>query len=159
VLALALAALSACGYQLTRGYRARGGADHIHVRAFENDTSDPQLGATVTAALRDELASRGAWAGPDAPAVLEGWVRASESVPSTYGAALFGMSVEVHGRLSVHGKLVNELTVKRNADHLGGADPLETEGRRAVALRRLAQEAARELLRAMEETAAAPLAR
>jgi hypothetical protein len=147
---LALAALPACGYQLASTYRARGGAEHLHVRVFENDSTDPELGATVTAALREELASRGAWAGPDGPAVLEGWVRSSESVPSTYGAALFGMSVELHGRLSVGGKLLEELTVQRHADHLGGADPLEAEGRRTVALRKLARDAARELLRALD---------
>jgi hypothetical protein len=153
---MASAALPACGYQLASTYRVRGGAEHLHVRVFENDSTDPELGAIVTAALREELASRGAWGGPEASAVLEGWVRSSQSVPSTYGAALFGMSVELHGRLSVGGKQVEELTVQRQADHLGGADPLEAEGRRTVALRKLAREAARELLRALETEAGAP---
>jgi hypothetical protein len=154
-LATTLPALPGCGYQLASTYRVLGGADHLHVRVFENDSTDPELGATVTAALREELVRRGAWAGPDAPAVLDGWVRTSESAPSTYGATLFGMSVEMHGRLTVQGKIVHEVTVKRYADHLGGADPLETEGRRAVALRKLARDASRELLRAFEQSAPA----
>ena len=147
---LAALALASCGYRVVTPYRARGGADRIHVRAFENDSADPELGAAVTAALRDELARRGAWAAADAPAVLEGSVRSTEGAPSTYGSASYGLSVEVQARLSVQGKLVQELTVQRHADHLGGEDPLETEGRRAVALRKLARDAARELLRALE---------
>jgi hypothetical protein len=50
----------------------------------------------------------------------------------------------------VGGETRAERTVRREADHLGGADALETEGRRAVALRRLASDAARDLLRALE---------
>ncbi len=45
---------------------------------------------------------------------------------------------------------MQELTVQRQDSQLAGADPLEAEGRRAVALRRLARDAARELLRALE---------
>jgi hypothetical protein len=42
--------------------------------------------------------------------------------------------------------------VRREADYLTGvgSDALETEGRRALALRRTAEDAARELLRAFE---------
>jgi hypothetical protein len=147
---LALIAQAACGYRVVQPYRARGGADRIHVSAFENESTVPELGATVTAALRDELARRGAWGGSDAPAVLAGSVRATEGTPSTPGSATFRVAVEVRARLTVQGRTAQELTVRREADQLGGADALESEGRRALVLNRLAGDAARELLRAIE---------
>ena len=58
--------------------------------------------------------------------------------------------MEVRARLSVGGRLVQELTVQRQDSQLAGADALESEGRRLVALRRLARDASRELLRALE---------
>jgi hypothetical protein len=146
----ALALPLGCGYAFTHGYRAVGGADRIHVAAFENLSGDPDLGAAVTAALREELRRRGADAGDAAPAVLVGEVRASPGVPSTASAATWRVRLDVRARLVVRGATVAERTVRREADHLGGADALETEGRRAVALRALAGDAARELLRALE---------
>lgn len=142
--------LAGCGYRAVTPYRARGGADRIHVRAFENDSGDPELGATVTAALRDELARRGAFAGADAPAQLEGVVRVSSGTSSTYFSSAAIVAVEVRARFSVNGKLVQELTVQRTEAHQGGADALESEGRRATSLHKLARDAAREVLRALE---------
>jgi hypothetical protein len=46
---------------------------------------------------------------------------------------------------------VLERQVRRDADYLTGADALESETRRAQALRRLAGEAARDVLSALEE--------
>lgn len=159
-LALAAAALvlgaAGCGYAFTQPYRARGGADRIHVRAFENRSADPELGAALTAALRAELARRGAAAGPDAPAVIDGEVQATGSVPSSAAGATFHLALEARARLRVRGEVVAERTVRREGDHLGGADALETEGRRALLLRSLAEEAARELLRGFEAGASAP---
>src|SRR5512140_3276328 len=101
VLALTLVGLG-CGYRAVTAYHARGGAERIHVRAFENDSSDPELGAVLTANLRDELARRGAGAGADAPAQLDGTVRVVSGTPSTYFSAAAGVTVEVHARLSVN---------------------------------------------------------
>jgi hypothetical protein len=148
--------LAACGYRAVTPYRARGGAERIHVRAFENDSSDPELGAAVTAALRDELSRRGAYAGPEAPAQLEGAVRVSTGTGSSYFSSSAMVSVEVHARLSIHGKLIQELTVQRTEAHQGGADPVESEGRHATALRKMARDAAREVLRALEMPATSP---
>jgi len=149
--ALLLLALAGCGYRVVTPYRARGGIDRIHVRAFENDSTDPELGAAVTDSMRDELARRGANAGADAPAQLDGVVRTTSGTPSSYFSSTAAVSVQLHVRLSVEGKLVQELTVQRTEAHEGGADPLESEGRRATALRKLARDAAREVLRELEE--------
>ncbi|HET6437406.1 MAG TPA: LptE family protein, partial [Anaeromyxobacter sp.] len=104
---------AACGYRVATPYRARGGVDRIHVRAFENDSSDPELGAVLTGALRDELARRGAAAGEDAPGQLEGSVRVVSGVPSSFSATSSRVAVEIHARLTSRGKLVRELVLQR----------------------------------------------
>lgn len=152
ILALGLAA-GGCGYAFTQRYRARGGAERVFVRAFENRSADPELGAALTAALRERLARRGAAAGPDAPAVIEGEVEALEGVPSSAAGETFRVAIEARARLRVGGETVAEHTARRQGDHLGGADAPETEGRRALALRALADEAALEILRAFEASA------
>ena len=133
------------------------GVEHIHVQALENDSGDPELGAAATAALRDELARRGASAGADAPAQLEGTVRVTPGVNSTlsYYNWAPNVGVEIHARLSLEGKLLHEVTIQQLESHPGGADPLESEGRRSATLRKLARDAAREVIREMEEPPAA----
>jgi hypothetical protein len=159
--AAGLAASTGCGYGFSQRYVAVGGAERIHVRAFENRSTEPDLGAVVTAALREELARRGADAGEGAPAVIEGEIRASEPgltsaggvLPpiGTTGGTTWRIGVELRARFTPGGGAPPlERTVRRESDYLGGGDPLETEGRRALALRRVAGEAARELLRALE---------
>jgi hypothetical protein len=156
--AAALAALvlaAACGYRFTTRYEAQGGARRIHVRTFENLSTEPSLGAAVTGALRDELARRGADAGEGAPAFIDGDVRASAPAPSIAvagGTGTFRIGIEVRARLVVDGAAVVERTVRREADYLAGigGDALESEGRRALALRRAADDAARELLASFE---------
>jgi hypothetical protein len=143
--------LGGCGYRVVTPYRAVGGAERIHVRAFENDSADPDLGTVVTSSLRDELSRRGAAAGADAPAQLEGSVRVVAGGPLSFTGSTAQLKVEVRGRLSIEGRLVEELTVQRQDSQLAGADALEAEGRRAVALHRLARDASQELLRALEE--------
>lgn len=143
-------ALCACGYGFSQRYVAEGGADRIHVRAFRNLSTEPELGATVTAALRSELARRGS----DAPeggaaAVLEGTADASEPALTTGNATAWRIAIEIRARLSGVGP-AQERSVRREVDYIAGGDPLETEGRRALALRRAADEAARELLRGFE---------
>jgi len=151
-----LAAAAGCGYGLTTRYVARGGAERIHVRAFENRSTEPELGATLTAALRDALARRGADAGPGASAFIEGEVRATEPASSSPGgggqpAPTWRLAVEVRARLHVAGAPAEERVVRREADFLAGADPLESEGRRALALRRVVEDAAAEILRSFEQ--------
>jgi hypothetical protein len=150
-LALAAALLAAgCGYGFTQRYVARGGAERIHVRPFENLSTEPGLGAAVTAALRTELARRGAEAGKGVLATIEGQALASEPVPTSGGGATWRIAIEVRARLLDGEAAVAEHVFRRETDYVGGADALESEGRRALALRRLATEAAREILRSFE---------
>jgi hypothetical protein len=147
---VAVLALSACGYGFSQRYVSAGGADRIYVRPFRNLSAEPELGAVVTAALRGELARRGSGAGEGAPAVLDGEIRAADPVLTSTAGATWRIAVEVRARLAVEGTPAGERMVRREIDYLG-ADPLETEGRRALALRRAADEAARELLRAFQQ--------
>lgn len=160
-LALAAAAAGAaagCGYRFTQRYVARSGAERVHVRAFENRSTEPELGAIVTSALRTELSRRGAQAGEGAADAIVGEVRATEPVPASTRSTTVGttavttwrIGVEVHARLMQGGAPVAEHVVRRETAFLSGEDPRETEGRRALALRRLAGEVAQELLRAFE---------
>jgi hypothetical protein len=148
-LALAVGA-GGCGYGFSQRYRARGGAQRVFVRTFENRSADPEMGAALTASLRERLARRGASGGPDAPAVIEGEVEALEGVPSSAAGETFHVAIEARARLRVGGETVAEHVARRHGDHLGGADAPETEGRRALALRALADDAALEILRAFE---------
>lgn len=150
LLAVALAG-GGCGYRTVTAYRARGDVKQVHVRVFENDSTDPDLGAVLTAALRDELARRGAAADADAPAQLDGTVRVTSPTPSDFYSAAASLTVEVHARLLVNGKPVHEFTIRRTEPHQGGADAMEAEGRRATALHKLARGAARDILAALEE--------
>jgi len=151
--ALAVAAslaLASCGYAFSERYVARGGASSIRVRAFENRSSEPGLGAAVTDALRAELARRGADGGSGDAAEIDGEVRAEEPAVASSGAATWRVGLTVRARLVAGGTTVAEHVARRDTEFLGGADPLETEGRRALALRRLADDAARDVLRAFE---------
>jgi outer membrane lipopolysaccharide assembly protein LptE/RlpB len=155
-------ALGACGYHFTQRYVAKGGAERVHVRAFEDLSTEPGLAVAITSALRTELARRGADAGEGAEAAIEGDVRATEpaptsqrtvptsSAPAATEITAWRIGVEVRARLVRGGAKVEEHVVRREAAFLAGADALETEGRRALALRRLADEAARDVLRAFE---------
>jgi hypothetical protein len=144
-------ALGGCGYS-AHGSAGRlpHGAEQIFVRPLEDRTTDANAGALVAAALRRELARRGADAGPDAPARIEGAV---ERV--TFGApgpnqATYRLTLIVSTHLLVGGKLVAEQRTQRDEDWLAGQDPLESEGRRRLALRHAADEAAREIVERYE---------
>jgi hypothetical protein len=148
--AAATLVLGGCGYGFTQRYVAAGGVDRIHVRPFVNASTEPELGAVVTAALRGELARRGADAPEGQGAVLDGEIRATEPTLTSAAGLTWRVGVELRARLAAGTARPVERVVRRETDFLAGADPLETEGRRALALRRVADEAARELLRAYE---------
>ncbi len=144
--------LLACGYS-AHGSAGRlpQGAERIFVRPLEDRTTDTDAGALVAAALRRELARRGADAGPDAPARIEGAVeRVVFGAPSPNNA-LYRLTLIVSTQLVVGGKLVAEQRTQRDEDWLAGQDPLESEGRRRLALRHAANEAAREIIERYEQ--------
>jgi hypothetical protein len=147
-LAAATAAAAGCGYGFSTRWAGKGGADRVEVRPLENLSAEPGLGAAVTDALRVALARRGADGAGGAR--LEGEVRARPPAPSSPGGATWAIGVQVKARLVVNGRVAAEGTFAREADYLSGADPVETEGRRALALRRLADELAPEILAAFE---------
>ena len=152
VVGLVLAcALAGCGYSAhgSAGRLPRG-AEQIFVRPLEDRTTDADAGALVAAALRRELARRGADAGPDAPARIEGAVeRVTFGAPGPNGA-LYRLTLIVSTQLVVGGKRVAEQRTQRDEDWLAGQDPLESEGRRRLALRHAADEAAREIVERYE---------
>ncbi len=156
--ALALAAglcagvLSSCGYGLAAGKaRLPAGAEHVFVRPFENHTTDAEAGALVAASLRQELARRHADAGPDAPARIEGAVEEITFGPSSPNGATYRLAVTVSARLLIRGAVTAEQHARREEDWLAGLDPLESEGRRRLALRRAADRLAREIVERFEQ--------
>jgi hypothetical protein len=170
--ALAAALAAGCGYGFSQRYVAVGDVDAIHVRPFENRSGEPELGAVVTAALRTELARRGSDAGAGSASWIEGSVRSTEPALTSTAATTWRIGIEVRARLMSAAGVRAERTIRREVVYLSGdcaggrtptdtsplaatlpactVDPLETEGRRALALRRAADEAAQELLRALE---------
>lgn len=146
-----LFAAAGCGYSLGAGAgRMPPGAQRVFVRPLENRTTDGEAGALVAAALRQELARRGAEGGPEAGARIEGTIEDSAFGPSTVGGT-YRVTLVVWARLVVNGKVVAEQRPGRGEDLLGGQDPLETEGRRRLALRRAAEAVARDIVEGFEQ--------
>lgn len=140
-----------CGYSLSaQGARMPSGAERIHVPAFENRTSDAEAGALVAAAVRQELARRGALGDGGAPARIEGTALAVSFAPSSFGSATSHLTLVVSARLVAGGRTLSEQRVQRDEDYLGAVDSLESEGRRRVALRRAAEAAGREIVERLE---------
>ena len=144
--ALAAVALAGCGYRFTTAYHLKD-AERATVAPFENLSAEPELGATVAAALREELARRGA-AGEGA--VIEGDVRSGEPAPTAPAGAAYRVALLVRARLKVGARVVAAREVRRESDYVAGVAALETEGRRSLALRRAAGDAAKDVLRAFE---------
>jgi hypothetical protein len=149
--ALAILALSGCGYRLAaRGAPLAGGASSVFVPPLENRSGDAEAGAFVAAALREELARRGAQGDAGAAARLEGAVEDLRYGPSSPNGATWSLALEVRARLVAPGGPLPEARITRSEEYLVGQDPLETEGRRRLALRRAATAAARELVERFE---------
>jgi hypothetical protein len=146
---LAAFCLAGCGYGFSAGVgRLPAGAERIFVRPLENRTTDAEAGALVAAALRQELARRGADGDAGAPARIEGAVLASTFSPSSGTTYVLTLQVEV--RLASGERQIAESRRSRQEVYLAGTDPLENEGRRRTALRRAAAALARDLIESFE---------
>ncbi|HSM93162.1 MAG TPA: LPS assembly lipoprotein LptE [Anaeromyxobacteraceae bacterium] len=149
---LALLALSsACGYSLSAAGRLTGGVERASVLPFENLSTEPELGAVLSAALREELAARGALARGGSRTRVEGEVRVGVPSPAAPGGASWRVTLDVAARLVDGDRRVAERSLRRVIDYSAGVDALETEGRRTLALRTLAADCARELASSLME--------
>ena len=144
---LLLAAGTGCGYSVAAGTgRMPAGAERVYVAPFANRTTDPEAGAQVAAALREELARRGSGGTADAAARIEGTVTQVAFLPTTPDGGTWRLTLEIQARLLVDGKPVADQSVRREQDYLAEVDALATEGRRRLAVRQAAAAAAREIV-------------
>jgi hypothetical protein len=147
----AVAAAAGCGYAVGSGAaRLPAGAGSVFVPPLENRTADAEAGALVASALREELSRRGAAGGEGAAARIEGVVTRSSSSPLTPQSGTWRLVFEVQARLLVGGQETAQVRVRREVDYLGEVDAVATEGRRRLAIRRAANEAAREIVERLE---------
>jgi hypothetical protein len=151
VILVALSLFGGCGYHFAAGGRLTGGIESASVLPFENLSTQPELGAVLAAALREELAARGALARTEGGAVVAGEVSATVPSPSASGGVSWRFALEVRARLLQGDRVVAERKLRREVDYPAGLDALETEGRRAQASRRLAADMARELVATLME--------
>jgi hypothetical protein len=153
-LALVLAAcavLAGCGYRTAvRGAPLAGGAEQVAVAPFDARTADAEVGVFVTEALREDLARRGLDTRDGAASRIDGVVEETVYFPSSPNGATWRLALVVSAKLVTEGKPSAEARVRREVEYLAGQDPLETEGRRRLALRRASEAAARELLEKLE---------
>ena len=152
--ALAIAAcvvLAGCGYRTAvRGAPLAGGAEHVAVAPFDARTADAEVGGFVTEAVREDLARRGVAVGEGARSRIDGVVEETVYFPSSPNGATWRLALVVSARLVTEGAPAAEARVRREVEYLAGQDPLETEGRRRIALRRASEAAARELIEKLE---------
>jgi hypothetical protein len=148
---LVLFAGAGCGYAVGSGAaRLPAGAGPAFVPPLENRTADAEAGALVAAALREELSRRGSAGGEGSSTRIEGVVTRSSSSPLTPQGGTWRLVFEVQARLLVDGREVAQVRVRREVDYLGEVDAIATEGRRRLAIRRAASEAAAEIVERLE---------
>jgi hypothetical protein len=146
-----LASGSGCGYAVGSGAaRLPSGAGPVFVAPLENRTADAEAGALVAAALREEFSRRGVAGGEGSSTRIEGTVTRVSSSPLTTQGGMWRLAFEVEARLVVDGREAAQVRSRREVDYMGEVDAVATEGRRRLAIRRAANEAAHEIVERLE---------
>ena len=150
-----------CGY----GFAARRGqlptqGKRVHAPAFLNSTSEAGLDAVFTAAFRSELAAMHADGPADSEVEARGEVTAlgggpglpfTRVAPGGSGSevsslASYSVAASACIRLVEGSKALGSTCVSGSEDYPPGADALQIDAARRVALRRLAQRLMREAI-------------
>ena len=140
--ALALAA-AGCGYSFSHGGKLPKGAAGLRVAPGDNRTAQAEVGGLFEGALREELLARGQLSeSAEAPRLdLEvATLKTSTGALNLTGAFTFSVNADLRARVR------DGSGAELIADQLAGVDVLGTEANRRAALRRLARNAARELV-------------
>ena len=151
VIAAAWAVLEAgCGYGFSNGGKLPKGATGLRVAPVNNRTAQAEVGGIFEGALREELLARGQLSEAGEAPRLDLEVFALKAAPSSVnftGAFTFRLDADVRAHLYDQGGaelLADQLIASE--DYLAGVDVVGTEANRRAALRRLARNAAREVV-------------
>jgi outer membrane lipopolysaccharide assembly protein LptE/RlpB len=149
-----LVMLAGCGYRFQGQDRGLpGGAETIAVPILENPTLEPELGALLAAAIRDQFARTAAVRlvpTEDAASVLRGRVRSFEADTVAFDPQ--GLAVEYRATLTLDLVLTDHAgdrilwadpQLVSTDTYRASSDPLVTEANRREAIRRLAADLGR----------------
>lgn len=133
--------LACCGYRFVVP-NAPAGLSSLSVPVFHNATTEPQVDALCTQALREHYQRAGVLGGDAAEATVEGVVTQVSSgaflaAPERGAFPTYRLSAAVQLVLKKGGVVLRDVTVTGVEDYPSGADVLLTEANRATALRRL----------------------
>lgn len=140
--------LCGCGYRfIAPGGSLPEGITALRAPVLDNRTGEPGAEVFFTQALREQLTRAGTLGGDAAEAAVEGAIEAVSGTPVLAGRGklpTYRLSASATLRLVKNGRVLSEAAVSGTEDYLSGADLLLTEGNRAAALRRLAEQLMRE---------------
>ena len=138
-----------CGYRLVvPGGSLPLGVKSVRVPVFENRSSEPNVEALVTEAVRERYARAGRLAGEAAEATVNGVVldwRGGVAFGSVR-APTYQVSATVRVTLKKGDQVLREVTVSQFETFTSGADVLLTESNRGAATRRLTELLARDVV-------------
>lgn len=143
-----LLAAPACGYRFVApGGGLPQGVRRVCAPVLANRTAEPAAEALFTSAVRRQLLRAGVAAEGGCDATVRGQVlRVGSGVGVLLGAkaATYRATAALQLSLVEGERTLGEVTLEASEDYLPGADPVQSEANRDAALRRLADELARE---------------
>lgn len=132
--------LAGCGYRFVVP-NAPAGLTSVAVPVFQNHTTEPQVDALCTQALREHYQRAGVLGGDASDGTVEGTIVSVSSVPflaaPERGLPTYRMSASVLLTMKKGAQVLRSITVSATEEYPSGADVLLTEANRATALRRL----------------------